>query len=84
MGAQKDNSKMLGWKERKSQRSAGDLVIKVNPRAISRNNYGDLLGGPGTKNPPSNAGDTVPPLGGELRSHQRDTSVPQLRLNTVK
>ena len=75
---------MLGWKERKSLRSAGDLVIKFNLRAISRNNYGDFLGGPGTKNPPSNSGDTVPSLVGELKSHQRDTSVPQLRLNTVK
>ena len=84
MGAQKDNSKMLGWKERKRQRSLGDLVIKFNLRAISRNNYGDFLGGPVIKNPPSSAGNTVPSLVGELRSHQRDAPVPQLRLNRVK
>ena len=69
---------MLGWKERKSQRSPGDLVVKFNLTAISRNNYGNFLGGPGIKNPRSNAGDTVPSLVGKLRSHQRDAPVPQL------
>ena len=39
MGAPKGNSKMLGWNQRKRQRSPGALVVKPNLRAASRNDY---------------------------------------------